>query len=304
MLSLKSHPIFMFLFVAFYSSTQASETCSLVSTEEVSAAFAPKTVEFLHADPSGMCSWMVESSGSFSVQVLVQPSVDDAKTLYDTFASSHKEQYAKKIEHKAIGQVSSLRMSGPDAPNYTAALLILNKDRVVNISYYPRSQADLNEHTAGALQKIGLFASGNANKADQQYGQCEWFPESQLDNLLGKKNRKVQRLGPNHCIAYAQPGNASLSVMTDKNSTSFSFANEKEGLIKACQTVALPEYGNETYAFYDCENPGNQVMSVEFFEHGVHLKLGYGPAGRASTPDDLEKMKPLIKHVYKLMTER
>jgi hypothetical protein len=65
----------------------------------------------------------------------------------------------------------------------------------------------------------------------------------------------------------------------------------------------MPEFGEETYAFYDCENPGNQVMSVEIYQHGVHLKLTYSPAGRASTKQDLEEMKPLIKHVFDMLTK-
>ncbi|MEW8625185.1 MAG: hypothetical protein AB2551_05495 [Candidatus Thiodiazotropha sp.] len=294
---------FLLLAVSFWVQVQAGDDCDIVSTAEVSAAFSPKTVEFMRADPSGMCVWFVDSSEPFSLQVLVQPSAEAAKALYQVFVDSDEKQYANSIDHETIGQASSLRLNASEAGIDTAALLVLNKDRVVKISYHPKGAVQLNDKSTGAIHKVGALSVNGASKADQQFGQCEWLPEPILDKLIGKKNRKVQRLGPNHCMASAQPGNASLTVMTSKDATAVSFNNQKAGISKACKTVVLPEFGDGTYAYYDCENPGNQVMSVDFYQQGVHLELGYGPAGRASTLEDLEEMKPLIKHVYELLTK-
>ena len=284
-----------------YTQVYAKDDCPMVSTQTVAEALAPNSVELQHADPSGMCSWMVEPSNAFSVQVLAQASSQEAKELYKVFETSNSGMLPKTVEHKTIGEASSFRMSGAGAGHITATLLTLNKARVVNISYYPREAADLNEKVTSAMLKIGKLATTNSATADQGFGSCEWLPESELDKLLGRKNRSVQRLGEDHCLASAQPGSAALTVMTDKVSTSRSFNNEKAGITKECKTVPLSEFGNKTYAFYDCENPGNRVMGVEFYHNGVHLKLDYKPAGRGATRDDLDRMKPLIKHVFTLL---
>jgi hypothetical protein len=302
-MSTKKLPLLFLIFIALSSQAIAGNECTIVSSEAVANAFAPKTINFAQADPSGTCSWMIDGSGPLSVQVLVQPSADDAKLLYDVFVNSDKELYVNPVEHEKIAEDSSLRLSDANADTTAAALLVLSNDKVVKVTYYPRDASELNKQTAEIVHGLGQLAAGNAGNADQQYGECEWLPEPDLDKLLGNKNRKVQRLGPNHCMAYAQPGNASLTVMTDTNTTSSSFANQKSGITKSCKTVQLPEYGKGTYAYYDCENPGNQVMSVEIYQHGVHLELSYGPAGRASTVQDLEAMKPLIQHVYTKLTK-
>jgi hypothetical protein len=289
--------------MAIFTLAHAKEDCPVASTQQISNAFADNNLQLLNSDPSGMCSWMMDGSQLFSMQITAQDSNKNAKLLYDTFRNSDVERLANSIKHKTIGQASSFNVSSPDAASNEVSLIILNNDRVVKITLYPKSPEFVNEQITNSMLKVGRLASENSSKADQQFGSCEWFPENDLDNLLGKKNRRVQRLGPNHCIASVQPGNASLVVMTDKNSTSTSFNNQKEGISRECKTVPLSEYGASTYAFYDCQNPGNKVMSVEFYQNGIALTLSYKPAGQPATLDDLERMKSVIRHVYNLLNK-
>ena len=276
----------------------ASDNCEIVTSEEVASAFSGAEVKLLHSDPSGICSWMLNGPNSLSVQIHVQPSSEDAKSLFGYFAETALDRLPRNVEYPKIGESAQFGITPQGSDHPEASLIVWKNDKIVVVKYYPRNDAELGEGIAASMIKLGHLSTNNAGKADQQYGQCEWLPESDLVRLLGKENRNVQRLGPNHCMASAQPGSASLTAMSDQNTTSRSFSNMRESIERSCSVVKLPEYGKSTYAFYDCENPGNRVMSVKFFEKGVHMDVSYKPAGRPATKDDLDAMKTLLAHVY------
>ena len=281
----------------------ASDNCEIVTSEKVASAFSGAEVKLLHSDPSGICSWMLNGPNSLSVQIHVRPSSEDAKSLFGYFAETDLKRLPRNVEYPKIGESAQFGITPQDSDHPEASLIVWKNDKVMVVKYYPQDEAELGEGIAASLIKLGRLSTDNADKADQQYGQCEWFPENDLVKLLGKENLSVQRLGPNHCLAYAQPGNASLTAMSDQNTKLMTFSNMRESIERSCSTIKLPEYGKNTYAFYDCENPGNRVMSVKFFEKGVHMDVGYKPAGRPATKDDLDAMKTLLTHVYNRLTQ-
>ncbi len=283
---------------------QASDDCPIVSTQDVTEAFDNATVMLFHADPSGMCSFGLQEGGTLSVQVVSQPTAQLAGELYKTFKKTDLERLPHTVDHEAIGDKSHLGISPDGAESPEVTFTALNKDQVIALHYYPRREDEvINDQTVSALLELGKRATSQSNQADQQFGACEWLPEVELDRFLGQQ-RTVQRLGPNHCLAYAQPGNKTLMAMSDRKTSKVAYANMREGHEAECTTVSLPQFGTQTYAYYDCSNPGNQVMSVDFHVNGVHMMLTYEPGEAPATADDLKAMDSLIEHVYKELNKR
>ncbi|MET0091350.1 MAG: hypothetical protein ABW068_15255 [Candidatus Thiodiazotropha sp.] len=282
---------------------QASDDCPIVSTQDVTEAFDNGAVMLLHADASGMCSFGLQEGGSLSVQVVSQPSEQLAGELYKTFKKTDQERLPHAVEHDAIGDKSHLVISPEGAESPEVTFTALKKDQVIALHYYPNNEEMINDQTVSALLELGKRATSQSDQADQQFGACEWLPDAELDRFLGQP-RTVQRLGPDQCLAYAQPGNKTLMVMSDHNTTDDAYANMRERHNAECTTVSLPKFGPNSFAYYDCSNPGNQVMSVDFFENGVHMMLTYEPGEEPATGDDLKTMDSLIEHVYKELKMR
>jgi hypothetical protein len=303
--------IFLKTFIALlsiFSVTFASDECPMISTSQVGEFFNSNTVKFLTADSSGTCSWYVnDKSDAFHTNVIKQPSAKQASELFKTYEKTTFDKFTDYISRPNIADKAFIGMrkgiftlpSGEKINEWHINLVVLSGDTIYTFFYDVHDQSYDNADTVAAVEKIGRIALSSSTKPKQSFSECAWFLPKELDKLLGKKGQVIQSLGDERCIAYATPGDGSLTAMGDSMGETRTFNLMKDMNKETCKVKDLPQFGKTAFAYYDCPAPATGAMSVEFLKNKHHMTVSYKPNGHRSTLKDLDAMQPLLEYIFK-----
>ncbi|WP_223164944.1 hypothetical protein, partial [Massilia mucilaginosa] len=82
-----------------------------------------------------------------------------------------------------------------------AALVTTQGNSILILSYIRNSEKAGPDKLAVPILALGKQAIARSGKAEQSFGQCEWFSEAEARGFLGKGALKIHRSGPNWCAA-------------------------------------------------------------------------------------------------------
>lgn len=277
----------------FTTHAAAKDDCPLLTDEAVAQAFGePRHAQ---ADASGSCAWILPG-GTLNVLVNKQATAKEAGQLYDSFMKEMFKPLTRATQQPRIGSKAFAGMTPPGAQMAQAGVLAVEKDRVLSINFYATGQAPFDESTVSALVGLAQAAMSASPRAQQSYGECEWFTVDQAGKLLGSAGKpRIQRLGVNHCIASDGGTQGVLMVVTDRNVNPKALDNMRQTAERSCTVLPVPELGFDAYAEFGCESPGDKAMSIHLLHKGVHAMVTYNPGAKPAVKADLDRLTPIAR---------
>lgn len=292
----------LFSVLTLVSSTAgAQHVCPVISAAEVAEAFQADSATLLAGNVSGLCTWAIEDGGILNVQTHKRPTPKETRQMFDTFEKTTTARLGRTLSKPKLGQRALVVMNAAGSARSEAAILALDEETLIAISYYPDSgEASESDDLRVSLEQVGKIVLGNKAAADQTFGQCELLEKRDIERLLGKGKKTIHRLGPLQCIASVQPGGGSLVVMSATDFEESKLKSLYDSVENGCTQVPLPELGPYAFATYACEAPGDAALAVNMLRNGIYFSIVYAPSNRNTDAADLDALRPVAQRIYQM----
>lgn len=282
------------------SAAQANDICPVISASELAQAFQSDGAKLLAGQVSGLCTWALEDGSLINMQTHKRPTASEARLMYDTFAKTTTARLTRTLSQPKIGQRALVAMTAASAPRAEFAVLALDQETLVAISYYPQSGAEQIDDIRTAMESVGALVLSHKAAADQTFGQCELLDKKDIDRLLGKGKKTIHRLGADQCIASVQPGGSSLVAMITPKLHEKDLEGMYESAADRCTRVLLPELGKHAFATYACEAPGDSALTVYMAKDDAYTEVVFSPSERKAGAADLEALRAVAQRIQSL----
>ncbi|NHZ35827.1 hypothetical protein F0185_19870 [Massilia sp. CCM 8692] len=277
--------------------SHAATECPLLSTAEVAAAFADPGARVESADPSGTCVWKLSDDTTLISSFYKHPGPAETKEAFDAWKVGYTADFPRAGRTPPIGKGAYFGMRPASQHLSEAALLTTQGNSILILSYIRNSEQTAPDKLAVPILALGKQAIARSGKAEQSFGQCEWFSEAEARGFLGKGALKIHRSGPNWCAASVEGSRASLVVQVSDHVIDEKLGRDAPGS-DMCKVVLMPQFGARGVAEYACVKPMNQMMKIAFNVNDKQVEISVQPLGRDANEADLKPLTAIAQRAY------